>query len=217
MCSNCAFRSGLWLPSRVLRFTCRRYFSRPSSFGILLSRSCGPSRAKPPPASRGFSIPTSAAASDRPSSRVPPIGAGLPAELGPFRSGSDRRRRAGEPRRTTPRGGQVLQPRPIVLRAIPVARTPRRSRRAGCFGLRRREKAARPFIQVPATAANRSRITDVSIIARLYEGTARAGISLAKNPGGVTSLNSIDFGPRLSTISQTDNGRPYYIPTTLVL
>ncbi len=38
----------------------------------------------------------------------------------------------------------------------------------------------------------------MSIIARLYEGKDRAGISLVKNPGGVTSLNSIDFGPRLS-------------------
>ena len=35
MCSNCAFRSGLWLPSRVLRFICRLYFSKPNNLGIL--------------------------------------------------------------------------------------------------------------------------------------------------------------------------------------
>ena len=31
MCSNHALRSGLWLPSKVLRFTCRWHFSKPSN------------------------------------------------------------------------------------------------------------------------------------------------------------------------------------------
>ena len=68
-----------------------------------------------------------------------------------------------------------MPPRPAVL--------------ASAAARRRRDRSFRSS----ATAANRSRIADVSIIARLYEGKDRAGISLVKNPGGVTSLDLIDF------------------------
>jgi hypothetical protein len=104
ICSNRASRSGLLLLPRVLRFTCRRYCITPSSLGRLLSEVRCPSHAAPPLVSRGSSTPTTAGASNRPSSRAAAFDAGFPAELDPPRSGLFARCPSGEPRQTMSRG-----------------------------------------------------------------------------------------------------------------
>jgi hypothetical protein len=60
-------------------------------------RSDAPSHTTPLPASRGFSTPNIAAASDRPSSRAPATGAGLQAASNPSRSRPVGHSRAAEP------------------------------------------------------------------------------------------------------------------------
>ena len=47
---------------------------------------------------------------------------------------------------------------------------------------------------------NRSRITDVFIIRRVYRADARAGISLIEGINRATSRDSVIFGRRLSTL-----------------
>ena len=101
----------------------------------------------PPPASHGFSTPTSTAASDRPSSRVPPTGAGLPTIRVFFNQGrppppgrrTSRTMNLGRPNLSSPADRAACDPRCPGRRGDPAV--------AGRFGLCRREQAAGSFVQ----------------------------------------------------------------------
>ena len=170
MCSNCASRSGLRLPSRVLRFTCRRYPSRPSSLGMLLLPIWCP-------------IAHSAAASFAwlfETQRSGRIGS-------PIVAGSSNRRRssssvgsvavsAGRPPPGAPnltrqrvRIIEILQSSPNGAAGDPGG--PRRRGDPAMPGgscLRRREQPPTRSFRLRRTAANRSPIADASTIRRVY-------------------------------------------------
>ena len=87
----------------------------------------------PPPASRDFSTPTSVAASDRPSSRVPPTAAGSPVELDQTsaeRPAQPKRKKADNIRQTglklPIKGGKVVAGRVEMLPAQAATKFPRK-------------------------------------------------------------------------------------------
>src|SRR5580704_3392694 len=120
--------------------------------------------------------------------------------------------RVGPPppgRRTSPDNepglARSFKPRPIVLRATPVARDaaampPWPAVLASAAASRRRDRSFRSC----STAVNRSRITDVSIIPRVYGVPARAGISLTEDPATGTSRDSLVFGHHLRRVVAPD-------------
>ena len=98
-----------------------------------------------------------------------------------------------------PGSARSFIPRPIVLRAIPVAWDaavipPRPAVLASAAASKRRDRSFRSR----STDVNRSRITDVSIIQQVYERRARAGISLAEIHGRVAPRDSVVFARRLN-------------------
>jgi hypothetical protein len=140
--------------------------TNPATWGCCSWRSDAPSHTTPLPASGGFSTPSVTAASDRPSSRAPATGAGLQAVSNPSRSRPVGHSRAAEP---CPNSGapRSFSPRPIVLRARPVARDdavipPCPAVLASAAPNRRRAHSFRSWL----TAAYRSRIADAFIIGR---------------------------------------------------
>ena len=97
-------------------------------------------------------------------------------------------------------GGRSFSPRPMVLRATPVAREtavipPYPAVLASAAARRRRDRSLRSG----PTAANRSRIADVFIIQRVQKVIARAGISLMEILGRGGSRDSVVFVRRLTS------------------
>src|SRR5208283_3182338 len=196
--------SGLRLPSSVLRFACRWYFSRPSSFGMLLLPIWCPIAHS---AAASFAWLFETHSSGRTGS--------------PIVAGSSSRRRSSSSvgsvtvsaclplpgRRTTPDSApgssRSFRPRPIVLRAIPVARAaalipPCPAVRASAATNSRRPRSSR----LRRTAAYRSPIADASTIGGVYAVINRAGIAYSRPRHPIRGLLGVALGHRERLIAQ---------------